>query len=96
MNKDIDDLFKGFDLKYNQKELLESLLAITTITQATLGALKDLVLINLSELTNKPTEEINNQFKELHSLHIKDVIANVLSEYGEVNNHSDDEEKPED
>jgi len=93
---ELDELFKGFNLKYDSKELLEHIWATSTALNASLGALKDLVIHNLSIITNKSTDELDEQFKELNSLHTKEIIADLLSRFGEVNNSGDSQEKPED
>lgn len=81
---ELDKLFKGFAIKYDSKELLEHLFATSTASMAALSALKDLVILNLSEITNKTIDELNNQYKEFNSLYTKDLIADVLSQFGEV------------
>lgn len=81
---DITHFLDGFELHYNEKNLLETLLAETTLYFASINALREFIIINLSQITGKEIEELQEEWKEILSVHKKDAIASLLSKHGRV------------
>lgn len=83
---DIFDLLDGFDFEADPGEAVLDLFIRVMSCQATLASLKIITLNNLSEYTQKSTDELEDEFQDIFGEMKNELLAKFIGKYGKISN----------